>query len=86
MQTLHRNPVIEPWIRTEADAVRERLAGKGYIVTDAEYERLLLYSDRKRHNAGKEPEYLVLLIEDEIRDKCFRDAINAASMRMLALA
>ena len=77
---------IRPDIRARVDEIRQRAEGEGCILTDAEYESLMLYADRKRWLNGKEPEYLPLLMEDEIRQKCFRDAINAVSAGMLALA
>ena len=77
---------IRPEIRSQVDEIRERLAVEGYILADAEYESLLLYAERKRRLNGKDPDYLPLLMEDEIRQKCFRDAINAVSAWMLALA
>lgn len=77
---------IRPDVRRLSDEIRRKLEGEGYVLTDAEYESLLLYSDRKRRINGKGPDYLPLLMEDEIRQKCFRDAINAVSEWTLALA
>lgn len=74
---------IAPWILEQCDKVREEREAEGYILSDWEYEKVLKYSESKRKMNGKEPEYLILLMWDEIRDKCFRDAINAYSIGIM---
>lgn len=71
--------MIRPDIMAGARAVRRAQEEAGYDISDDEFDDLVEYAERKRTLTGKEPEYLLLLLEDEIRDKWYRDVINAAA-------
>lgn len=66
------------------EAVREKLSGDGFEISDEEYKDILSYSERKRKLNQKEPNYLPLLLEDEIKNRIFRESINAASLLIMA--
>ena len=71
-------------ILARCDEIRKRIAEEGLEISDEEYKGILAYSNRKRKLNGKSSAYLVLLIEDEIRDKILRDGINTISLLMMA--
>lgn len=66
------------------EAVREKLSGDGFEISDEEYKDILSYSERKRKLNQKELNYLPLLLEDEIKNRIFRESINAASLLIMA--
>lgn len=66
------------------EAVREKLSGDGFEISDEEYKDILSYSERKCKLNQKEPNYLPLLLEDEIKNRIFRESINAASLLIMA--
>ena len=76
------NESISCAAREQADCVRADAEKRGFILTGAEYEAILQYTARK----CKDEDYLPLLIEDEIKDYFFRNAINAVSLAAMALA
>lgn len=71
--------------REQADRVRKEAEKSEYILTEAEYETLLQYTIRKSRRNGKDDSYIPILLETEIRDYFFRNAVNAITfLRMMA--
>lgn len=60
--------------------VRENMEKEGYRLQEDEYEKILEYTKRKAKRAGKDENYLPLLLPDVIREYFFRAYINLAGM------
>ncbi|MCC8157493.1 MAG: hypothetical protein LIO54_09495 [Oscillospiraceae bacterium] len=78
--------IIDEVTRNQSQEVREKLEKDGYVLASAEYEALLQYTARKSRLNKKPDDYIPLLLEDEIGNYFFRNAINATTLlRRMAL-
>ena len=70
----------------DIETVRKTMEEKGMVLTQQEFDLIVLHARRKLEIIHKGEEYLPLLLEDEIKNYFFRITVNAAGLMMMALA
>ena len=71
-------------ILSECDKARRDLEDRGVKISNERYNIILAYSTRKLKLNNKPPEYLPLLLRDEIKNSLFRDFVNSTTLLMAA--
>ena len=60
----------------EYESVKQQLEEAGYKISNAEFSCLIEYAKRKAKIAGRDEEYIAILLPDVVKEYLFRMAIN----------